>query len=113
MSAYLYYHPGIEVPQRGPARWRTERWNELTETVGARQLELLLRARSSSTGTLVLPHNRERDTERSAARRLVLRGLLHAPNAMTAGAWSNERRCWLYFYGLTERGRTAWLRVKA
>ncbi|HEU5282855.1 MAG TPA: hypothetical protein VFU53_03505 [Burkholderiales bacterium] len=80
----------------------------LIETVGARQAELLLRARSSSTGTLVLPHNRERDTERSAARRLVLRGLLRAPNAM-----GSPRFGYLYFYGLTERGRTAWLRVKS
>lgn len=106
---WLYYTPNQKRPQVGVERLD----GALIEAVGARQAELLLRARSSSTGTLVLPHNRERDTERSAARRLVLRGLLHAPNAMTAGAWSNERRCWLYFYGLTERGRTAWLRVKA
>jgi hypothetical protein len=41
-----------------------------------------------------------------AARRLVARGLLAAPNYMTAGFPGGG----LYFYALTPRGASCWLR---
>lgn len=108
--SWLYYGPAGALVQITDVGWSTI--TDPRETVGARQLELLLRVRSSSTGTLVLPHNRERDVERMAARRLVLRGLLHEPNVM-GGREYRGRRQYLYFYALTERGRTAWLRVRS
>lgn len=100
MSTWTYHRPisGDPHPEIEPN----------VEQVGARELELLLRARRSSAGTLVLPHDRERNAERMAARRLVERGLLREPNAM-----GGRSTGWLYFYGLTERGHTAWLRCRS
>ena len=112
MTAWTYYGPtGAPVKITFVGWGELERMGQPTETVGPRALELLLRARSTTSGTLVLRHDREHNAERMAARRLCERGLLHWPNAMggqIAGASS-----WLYFYALTERGRTAWLRSKA
>jgi hypothetical protein len=78
------------------------------ETVGRRELELMLLARASSEHTIVMTHDRASNADRMAARRLVARKLLTAPNAMRFGTGG-----WLYFYALTERGRTCWLRTKA
>lgn len=106
MTTWTYYYPTGD-----PTGWSSKDPSITSEaylTVGARELELLLRARRSSTGTLVLPHDRERNAERMAARRLVERGLLREPNAM-----GGRSTGWLYFYGLTERGRTAWLRSRS
>ncbi len=90
------------------------------EHVGARSLALLLRARSSRSGTLVLQHSRAGNAERLAAARLVERGLLTAPNFLGAPApvrhWrTGARRAapGLYRYNLTERGRSAWLWSRA
>lgn len=107
MTAWTYFGPGAGSQPGWPGTRSAPR-GEQVEQVGARELELLLRARRSSTGTLVLPHSRERNAERMAARRLVERGLLRAPNGM-----GGRSTGWLYFYGLTERGRTAWLRCRS
>jgi hypothetical protein len=77
------------------------------EKVGATQLDLMLKARESSGGTMVLTHDRASNRERMAARRLVERGLLAGPNYM-----GNSVIGRIYVYTLTERGRTCWLRVK-
>jgi hypothetical protein len=58
--------------------------------------------------TIVLLHTREANADRMAARRLVARELLSEPNAKRLSDGS-----WLYFYTLTERGASCWLRVKA
>lgn len=78
------------------------------ETVGDRELEILLRARRAESGSVVLQHDRESNAERMAARRLCARGLLSEPNA-----FGNGHIGWLYRYNLTERGRSCWLRCKA
>lgn len=87
-----------------------------TETVGQAQLELMLRARASRHGQVVMPHDREHNAARMAARRLQERGLLE-PGRMVGGSpgsWKlhKGRPVYLYVYTLTERGRTCWLRVK-
>ncbi len=74
--------------------------------VGIRQAHLLRIARGSKTGTLVLSHSLAGASNRMAARRLVLRGLLNAPNAMGSGEAG-----WLYFYAITRKGRDSWLRI--
>jgi hypothetical protein len=78
------------------------------ETVGAREAELLMRARESSSQGIVLTHGRGKieNRERMAARRLIARGLLTEPNAFGGPGVG-----WLYRYTLTLRGRMCWLRV--
>lgn len=76
------------------------------ETVGAVEAGLLLLAKNSETKTLCLRHDRGSNRQRMAARRLVARGLLAAPNYMTAGFPGGG----LYFYALTPRGASCWLR---
>lgn len=76
------------------------------ETLGARQAQLLLRARKSQGGLLVLTHDRASNRDRMAARRLVERELLGGPNYL------GPVRDGLYVYTLTSRGRSCWLRVK-
>ncbi len=82
----------------------------LIETVGERELELMLRARSSSTGTLVLTHGREGNAERLAARRLMER----QPPLLAGGNWlgPDHRGGRLYAYVLTARGLSCWLRAQ-
>lgn len=75
------------------------------ETVGKRELEMLLRARRSSSKSVVIPHAKERNAERLALRRLCERGLSSWPNAFGGPGVG-----WLYRYNLTERGETVWLR---
>ncbi len=91
----------------------------LTETVGARQAVVLLRARRAVSGQVVLTHGRSQSAERLAAHRLVERGLLSGPNfvGMAAGvrSWRGapvRPASGLYVYMLTERGRKCWIRVK-
>ncbi len=74
--------------------------------VGVRQAQLLMIARGSKTKTLVLSHSVAGASNRMAARRLVLRGLLSPPNAM-----GSDETGWLYFYTLTRKGRDSWLRI--
>jgi hypothetical protein len=83
------------------------------ETVGAVEAELLLLAKNSRTKTLCLRHDRESNRQRMAARRLVARGLLAAPNYMpgkTCFPADVQDRSGLYFYALTPRGASCWLR---
>lgn len=114
MTTWIYHKPQgrADLP---PAVLHLE--PSLVETLGTRQAELLLRARKSEGGILVLTHERSSNRDRMAARRLVERGLLSGPN------WTGSIRNWrgqqlarnftgLYVYTLTSRGRTAWLRVK-
>lgn len=110
-------------PSGNQARITGIGWSTLTErklTVGSAQLALMLRARRSAHGQIVLTHGRSQNAERMAARRLVERGLLSGPNFV--GQLSALRR-WrdapggstvsgLYVYVLTERGATCWLRSK-
>ncbi len=110
MTTWLYYTPeGSDSRGAMGQPWQTE-------TVGARELELLLLARSGPAGKVVVLHTRASNAERMAARRLVERGLLRAPYPLggAPGTWKQERgrisRVWLY--ELTERGRTCWLRAK-
>lgn len=114
MTTWLYYSA-----IGAPARITDFGWKQLQlpkETVGARELELLLQARGSSFRHLVLPHGREHNAQRMAARRLVERGLLQEPNAVGGGygtyRLTRGRRQWLYVYNLTERGWSCWLRSK-
>lgn len=88
--------------------------------VGSAQLALMLRARRSAHGQIVLTHGRSQNAERMAARRLVERKLLSGPNFVgRPGALRRWRDAsggsaasGLYVYTLTERGRTCWLRSK-
>jgi hypothetical protein len=113
--AWLYFAPGA---QAGAPIEEVPRHSIATgcSTVGARELELLLRARESAAGKIVLPHDRKHNAERMAARRLVERGLLRAPYMLggSPGTWKMERgrSITLHVYELTDHGRTCWLRVK-
>lgn len=112
MTTWVYWPPlGPVDPMTDPAELRG------METLGARQAQLLLRARKSEGGLLVLTHDRSSNRDRMAARRLVERELLSGPN------WTGGIRNWrgrtlarnvtgLYVYTLTSRGRSCWLRVK-
>lgn len=86
------------------------------ETVGARELELMLRARRSWHGQLTIPHDRAHNAERMALRRLVQRGLFSEPNYVggAPSSWKQGRNrpVWLYVYTLTDRGRECWLRTR-
>jgi hypothetical protein len=96
----------------GDARLRAE-VAPLLETVGAVEAELLLLAKNNRTHTLCLRHDRESNRQRMAARRLVARGLLAAPNYMpgkTRFPADVQDRGGLYFYALTPRGASCWLR---
>lgn len=75
-------------------------------SVGARELEILLRARHSTAKRVVVGHSRADNAMRLAARRLTLRGLLHP-----AQRFGNDRNGRIHVYRLTERGRTCWLRA--
>lgn len=103
MTNYLYYPP-YSVQGMGHVSPAQGKSIEL----GKRQMELLSIARASKTHTLVLTHGRNQmaNAQRMAARRLVARGLLQAPNAM-----GNAATGWLYFYALTEKGLSSWLRI--
>lgn len=90
-------------------------------TVGSAQLALMLRARRSAHGQIVLTHGRSQNAERMAARRLVERELLSGPQFVGRPAGIKRWRdpevvtgpaSGLYVYTLTERGRTCWLRSK-
>lgn len=117
MSGWLYHGPS-----GNPARITDIGWSTLTEAkeqIGSAQLALILRARRSAHGQIVLTHGRSQNAERMAARRLVKRGLLNGPQFVgrpaTMRFW-RARGCspasGLYVYTLTERGRTCWLRSK-
>lgn len=91
------------------------------ERVGSAQLALMLRARRSAHGQIVLTHGRSQNAERMAARRLVERELLSGPQFVGRPAGIKRWRdpevvtgpaSGLYVYTLTERGRTCWLRSK-
>lgn len=103
-ARWRYYMPGGR-----PSGWSVLRAPEGQDvhTVGRRELTLILRARNSRSGQVVLQHDRAHNAERMAARRLVGRGLLRDPNAMRMRDGS-----WLHFYNLTDAGRTSWLRVR-
>jgi len=111
-----YYSPdgGTEITTDMP-HWLMEP----SQLVGSAQLALILRARRSAHGQIVLTHGRSQNAERMAARRLVERELLSGPNFVgrpaTVKFW-RARGCspasGLYVYTLTERGRTCWLRSK-
>jgi len=121
MSGWLYYvHAMSDVPQNGPAHWDLPDWNARCVTVGSAQLALMLRARGSAHGQIVLTHGRSQNAERMAARRLVERELLSGPQFVgrtkTIRHWRDapggNTASGLYVYRLTERGRTCWLRSK-
>ena len=97
------------------------------ETVGATQLDVLLRMRNTASGTLVLTHTRDAQAnrERMALRRLVERELVvrttrfaqeDAPmrnwRGREVGGIPNNPYAGIYVYALTERGRTCWLRTR-
>lgn len=121
MSQWTWYPPESEQERRGSDLARRD---ELTETVGAGQLQLMLKARRSAEHSFTLAHGRANNRQRMAARRLVERGLLAGPNyvgrqpalrnlngdalgpaPLNTGGW--------FTYRLTERGASCWLRVKA
>lgn len=115
MTTWLYHGPD---GWSGPKEKSLHALLQLSvETLGVRQAQLLLRARKSAAGILVLTHERSSNAERMAARRLVQRELLAGPN------WTGSIRNWrgqqvarnvtgLYVYTLTSRGRSCWVRVK-
>lgn len=76
------------------------------ETVGQRQGELVMRARRSTSGGIVLLHTRQFNRDRMAARRLVQRRLLTGPRR-----YGNAELGYSYIYSLTSRGRSCWLRI--
>lgn len=113
-----YYSPdgGTEITTDMP-HWLMEP----SQLVGSAQLALMLRARRSAHGQIVLTHGRSQNAERMAARRLVERELLSGPNFVGRPAGIKRWRdpevvtgpaSGLYVYTLTERGRTCWLRSK-
>lgn len=88
------------------------------ETVGQQELKWILQARNASPKTVVIPHDRASNAARLALRRLVERELFRAPNALLIPAGFTVhgqpgRGGWLYFYDLTERGTSCWLRTKS
>lgn len=107
MTTWEYYWPSGEKAASGVAPFMGLRGAPSTETIGRRQLELLLNARRSRSGQLLLTHGRQSNAARMAARRLVERGLLAGPNYLGPRDWG-----YLYCYHLTNRGRTCWLRSK-
>lgn len=105
MSGWRYYRGTEEVLDLWPATVAHE--FGATETVGARQLDIMLRARRGQ-GNVVLDHDRRGNKERMAAVRLVARGLLAGPYH-----FGGRPHGFTYSYTLTARGRTCWLRTKA
>ncbi len=79
---------------------------ELPIQIGGAQLTLMLRARRSQGGMLVLPHGRHYNAERLAARRLAARGLMRLPEY-----FGNPTIGYVYAHRLTELGKGAWLKV--
>ncbi len=79
---------------------------DLIFQVGGTQLTLMLRARRSKGGMLILPHGRSHNRERLAARRLAARGLLLEPNYFGSPSLG-----YIYAYTLTNLGRGCWLKV--
>jgi len=107
MSGWDLYPPWGVVPCDCAAC--ANMFSARAETVGARELEMLLRARNSAGQQgVVISHNGQQDRERLALRRLTKRGLFLEPNAF-GGGWVQ----WLYRYNLTERGRTCWIRARS
>lgn len=102
MTTWVYHPPANAQTPAPPGCARLEG----AETLGARQAQLLLRARKSQGGLLVLTHDRASNRDRMAARRLVERELLGGPNYL------GPARDGLYVYTLTSRGRSCWVRVK-
>lgn len=103
---------GMRLSEAGSRFW-SHFAEEQIETVGAVGAELLLLAKNSRTKTLCLRHDRESNRQRMAARRLVARGLLAAPNYMpgkTHFPADVQDRGGLYFYALTPRGASCWMR---
>ena len=100
MSGWTYYRPvaGDPHPEIEPD----------VLDVGARELKLMLQARRASSGSLVLPHDRQHNADRLAARRLTIRGLLTGPKRFGSSSYG-----WTYAYALTEHGRGCWLRTKS
>lgn len=97
------------------------------EQVGPRTLSIMAEARASPAGQVVIRHtgDREDNARRSAAQRLVRRGLLTA-GVIVAGSnraagsgrgpsrWhpAEVPRGYAYVYTLTPRGRVCWLRSR-
>lgn len=104
MTTWTYFGPGAGSQEGWPGTTSAPRGADIV-TVGKRELEMLLRARRSSSKSVIIPHTKERNAERLALRRLCERKLFSWPNGMGAPWWG-----WLYRYNLTERGRAVWLR---
>lgn len=104
MTSWEYFHAEGETRS---AHWVKAHQPEDIQTVGRRELEMLLRARRSSSKSVVIQHTKERNRERLALRRLCERGLFSWPNAFGGLGVG-----WLYRYNLTEDGQTVWLRYR-
>lgn len=76
------------------------------ETIGQRQGGLVMRARRSASGGIMLMHTRQFNRDRMAARRLVQRGLFTEPRR-----YGNAVLGFIYIYSLTPRGRACWLKI--
>lgn len=104
MTTWLYYMPAAVKPL--PLRAYPSGGCDV-QTVGATQLQVLLRAREGTAGNgIVIPAS---ERERLAARRLTLRepALLIGPNVLGSPSIG-----FTYVYTLTRRGHECWLRAK-
>ncbi len=80
--------------------------------MGRTQLMIMLQARASANGQVIVPHARHHNAWRLAARRLVARGLLREAQVLGATAGFEHRQpTFTYVHTLTDLGRTAWLKT--
>lgn len=112
MVTWHYYRDGkFTVSGSGRPSAEVERVLKDIESIGATQLDLMLKAREGDSGMVILEPGNER--QRLAARRLVERGLLRRavqrPKFNTRLAPPHPQRLRTYF--LTQRGKSCWLRV--